>query len=135
MSASDVAQDVRSYLLADTAVAAITSRCYVNVVPHTGSRPFIWIRRAGSNGAEVIGEADDEWQVRLDLEYVADDLDEASDLADAARERLEGTQGSVGDNTYSWLAVEDQYDDYAVVNQSADEHIEVVAHSLEVTLP
>lgn len=132
---ADAAQDVRTYVLADASVAAITSRFYVNVVPHAGSHPFIWLRRAGANGADVIGESDDVWQRRFDMECVAGDLDEASNLADAVRSRLEGTSGTMGSNAYAWVSVQDQFDDYEVVNRSADGHIEVVALNVEMTLP
>lgn len=132
---ADAAQDIRTYVLADATVSAITSRFYVNVVPHVGVKPFIWLRRSGANGAGVIGESDDIWQRRFDMECVAGDLDEASDLADAVRSRLDGTYGTMGSNAYAWVEVQDQYDDYDVVNQSADEHIEVVALSVQVTLP
>lgn len=135
MSGADVPQDIRTYLLADAAVSGKTSRCFVNVVPEAKARPFIWLRRSGAGGTGVVGGADSIWQVRLDLECVAGDLDTASQLADAVRARLEGASGTLGSNSYAWVAVEDQFDDYEIVNQAADEHLESVALNVEVTLP
>lgn len=132
---SQVAKDLRTYLLADDTIDGLTDHCFVNIVPETKDRPFIWLRRSGSNGAGVIGQVDDEWQQRFDVECVGADLDAADDLAAAVRSRLAGTVGTMGSNKYAWVAVEDQYDDYEVVNRAGDERIEVVSLVVEVTLP
>lgn len=127
--------NLRTYVMADATVAAITTRYYCNVVPEGADLPFIWARRSRIVKEEVIGQAariQAEW---YDLEAVSDDLDVAISLADAVRDRLDGTSGTMGDGSYAWVDVEDQFDDYVPRNQDADEALHIVSLVVEVSLP
>lgn len=124
--------DLRTYVLADASVAAITEEYYCNTVPEDATLPYIWARRSRIVKEEVLGQAariEAEW---FDLECVSDDLGEAIELSDAVRDRLDGTSGAVGDATYAWIDVEDQFDDYVPRNLEADEFLQIVSLVVEV---
>ena len=127
--------DLRTYVVADGTVSAITTRYYQNTVPEGAELPFIWCRRSRMQRREMLDAVRDIEAEFFDIECVSDDLDDAISLADAVRDRLEGTSGTVGSGSYAHIGVEDQFDEYVARNQDADEHLHIVSLIVEVTLP
>lgn len=129
------AEDLRTFVLTDaTVAAAVTARMFENTVPSTSTTlPFIWYRLSGREWLGILGEAESKpYRERFDVECVADDLDDAHDLADAVRAKLDGHKGAMGTGSYQWVHVMDQYEDYQARNLEADEHLHVVAMAVEV---
>ena len=131
---ADTGEDLRTYLLADSSVAAIIgTRCYEGEVDESATLPFVWLRRRGVEYLGILGEVEGvpyrEW---FDCECVADGVDAALDLADAARARLQGTSGTLGSTVYQWVAVTDQEDDYIPRQQAADERLTIASLNLEI---
>jgi hypothetical protein len=127
--------DLRTYVLADGTVSGITTSYFQNTVPEAADVPFIWCRRQRIERDETIGEARRTLAIWYDIECVSSDLDEAISLADAVRDRLEGTSGTMGSGTYAWVTVEDQFDDYVPRNEAADESLHVISLIVQVYLP
>jgi len=136
-------EDLRAYLVGTTAgssaIKAVTTRCYQNTVPSFGSTdagtlPFIWLRRRSVEFLETLGEADNvPYQEFYDFEVVADDIDEADDLAQLVIARLNGAKGTLNSTSaYQWVGVTEQTEDYIPRNQAADEHLHIVSLDVEV---
>ena len=131
--------DLRSYLVADTTgvYSLVASRVYQNSVPSDATLPFVWFRRRGMEFLDILGESEPTpWREFFDFECVDDDIDGADALGDAVRSRLQGVSGllptSTG-NTYQWVDVNDQSDDYIPRNMAADEMLHVISLDIEVT--
>lgn len=127
-----VATDIRTYLLSDGGITAITTRIYVNTVPTKKDVPFVWIRKQSVRYADELGVARQVEATFLDIEAVAADLVTAESLIAAVVAALEGATGTLGTTVYAWCLVHDQFDDYVPRNLDADETLEVAAAIAEV---
>jgi hypothetical protein len=131
---ADAGEDLRSYIVADSTINGIIStRCFQNTVPETATLPFIWFVRRGVEFLEILGEAESTpYREYYDFECVSDEVDQAIDLADAVRARLQGTSGSIGAGTYQWVDVTDQSDTYIPRNIADDERLTIASLAVEV---
>lgn len=131
---ADAGEDLRTYIVADTTVGGIIgTACYQNTVPETVSLPFVWFVRRGVEFLEILGETETKpYREYYDIECVADGVDDAIDLCDAVRARLQGTSGTIGAGTYQWVDVTDQSETYVPRNIADDERLTIAALAVEV---
>ncbi len=128
--------DLRTYMLADATIAGLVGdRCFQNSVPSIKTtRPWLWFRRSRTEPLEVLGDEEQDHIVAFDVECVSDDLSQAITLRDAVVSRLRNHQGTMGDSTYNWVAVDDKWDDYMPRNLEADEHLQITSVNVEIML-
>lgn len=129
------AEDLRTFVLTESDITdVIGTRMYENTVPgSTTTLPFVWYRMARREFAGVLGQQESKpWQEFYDVECVSDDLDQAHDLAELVRLKLDAHYGTMGSGTYAWVHVLDQYEDYVPRNIEADEHLQIVSLQIEV---
>jgi hypothetical protein len=133
---ADRDEDLRTYILADGNVAALSPSCAINNIPEDFGDPFIFIQERRVERDDISGQAAQVWLVEYAVECVSTDVDTAKDLQAAVAERLEGTTGELvgGGTAASWVSVEDQFDDYEPRMLEADEGLHVGALRVEVTL-
>lgn len=118
MSASE---DLRSFLLADTAVAALViDRIEQDKIDQelTTDFPRVWYQRVGRASDKCLDGASGPKQHRFDLEVIAESAESCESVADAIWSRLDGYRGSFGDGQALGVFVEDQDDDYVPRNAS-----------------
>ena len=132
---SDLAQNLRTYTLGSTAIAAVVGdRMSQNHVPEAYDGPRIWYARANTQyddcitstaGANVVQE-------NYDLECASRDIDELQSLVALVKARLNDYRGAMGTETEVCCFCNDQSDDYIPLSVSGDDGLFVGAVSVEV---
>lgn len=137
---ADIAQDLITFLAADTAIADLVTdsdgdvAIHHNTVPQDSEFPLVWLRRASRDSERTLDAAvgDEPDSVRFDVECYGDDLDEAMDLAAAVTERLDNYRGAFGTRTAQGMFVEDASDDYTPRGIMGDEELHFAALSVQI---
>jgi hypothetical protein len=111
---ADVATRLRTFLLADSSIAAaVGPRVHQAFVPEDTPTPCIYFTRAGTSDELCIGEIGAApFRHTFSLECIGKDLDESQELAALIKTRCNGYYGSFADTTVKGIFVEDQSDDY-----------------------
>jgi hypothetical protein len=111
---ADVATRLRTFLLADSAIAAaVGPRVHQAFVPEDTPTPCIYFTRAGTGDELCIGEIGAApFRHTFALECIGKDLDESQSIAALVKTRCNGYYGSFADTTVKGIFVEDQSDDY-----------------------
>lgn len=119
----DVSENLRAFLLADTAIAALVgARVHQNLVPHQDLFPYLWFQQAGVNyeGTTDAAPGQEPDDYLFDVEAVSEDVDQAANLAGLVRRRLAFYRGAFGAATVQSILVDDHEDDYFPRNANAD---------------
>jgi hypothetical protein len=126
--------DFRSYLLADTAITAITSVICLNWIPQDASKPFVWFQVMSSREEVGLDGEGGIIETVFAVECVSTSPSQVQSLAAAVRARCNGAQGLLVDaGTFvQGMFVEDASDDYIPKTQFEDAPISIVA--LEIQL-
>ena len=131
---SDVPTNLRTFLLADTDVAAIVAtRVHQSSVPESVDAPYIWFTRDRSDGPRCLdnGVARTTEQ-QFSVECIAESLSTSQALADAVSDALDGYRGTFGDSTVKGVFVDDQTDDYIPRGVSSDDGAFVAALQVRI---
>jgi len=113
-----VAQDLRSFLLADATISETVddSRVHRNIAPESYVGPYIWYRLATTSTAETlqgsVEQAEDTpFYTTFDVEVYAKDIDDVDTLAGRLRAKHHYI-GAIGGGTCQAVRVVDQGEDY-----------------------
>jgi len=131
---STIGPDLRSFLLADTDIAAaVGTSVHQNHVPETSETLYIWFSRRGRERERTINESAGNVAFReyWDLEVIGTSLGDVSDLADLV-DALDSSSGTFGSGTVQVLFVEDQTDDYIPRGLNSDEGLHYSAFLIEI---
>lgn len=130
---STIAENLRSYLLAAPAVAALVSRVHWNHVPEEPTSLYIWFARSGTDTDRTldqeVGQAP--WSVSFDVECIGTDGASVLNLAEAIQ-GLDCDKGDFGGGTVQLVLVGDSSDDYVPRGVNSDEGMHVQVLRLEV---
>lgn len=131
---SDVAENLRTFLLGDAAIARkVGLRVSQDAIPQGKPSPFIFLGRQSTTVERCLGETGNTpFSHIFAVECIGEDLDDSQSLADLVRARCDGYSGTFGDSTVQAIFVEEQADDYLpkAVDLNSGEHI--AALSVEV---
>jgi len=134
---ASVGEDFRSFLLADSAIAArVSTRVYQNEVSQeegSGVSDYIWYERSSIEQEDTLNMAVGQAAFRenLNVEAVSTTIDNAMDLADDLR-GLHGSKGTFGNGSVLAVFVTDQSDDYVPLGDGGDEGRHVAALQFEI---
>lgn len=126
-------EDFRTKLAATSAVTAIVAgRMYQNYLPQPCTLPaIVYGRRAKELETGLAGEVLLA-KTEIALECIADDPDEAEDLADVVQAALHATSGTWGSSTIRGAFVASTDDDYVEFPKGSDMGLHVVAQVVNV---
>jgi len=129
-----VGEDLKRYLEADASIKAVVdTRIAQGHLPDGEDLPYIWYMRRGTDQSRTVdGTGDQTFTHLIDMECVSEDIDQALDLAELVRARLDMTRGSFGNGSVKGIFVQDQSDDYIPRNLPSDEGVYIP--SLEVSV-
>ena len=124
MSAS---KNLRAALLADGGIASVVgTSVYDRHIPKNKPRPFIFLRRIGSDNYGTLSGNHPPARVLIRVECVADSVADADNLSDLVREFLDGyPAGELGSGTVGGVLVEDITDEWIPRSVEADEGLTV----------
>ena len=109
------------FLKADEAVKALVAdRVYPVMAPEDVDAPYIVYRRMGTARAETMAGAGTP-DPRFRLKCWANDYEQAIQLADAVRARMDGKPGDWGDIHVQRVKLEDESDVFDVFEWDADD--------------
>lgn len=126
---ADIAENLRTFLLADSSVAAkVGTRVDQNIVPQGKSLPFIWYQRTGTTQLRCLNETvNTPFSHVFAVECIGEDIDAVEELADSVRAACEAAAagGAFGTQTVANVFCEDQADDYVpkAADLNSGEHI------------
>jgi hypothetical protein len=111
---ADVATRFRTFLLADSSIAAVVGQnVHQGFVPEDTPPPVIYFTRTGTRQERYLGESGAQpFSHTFAVEPIGKDLDESQELAGLIRTRCDGYIGTFADTTVKGIFVEDQSDDY-----------------------
>jgi len=135
---ASIGEDLRTHIVNSTACQALFTSIAAdgcveqNTIRQQAPSPRIWYQRGSSEEpvdcAGVGGLVESTW----DIECHSDDLDQALDLADAVKRRLNGHFGSFGTGRVMGVFVEDHDDDYIPAGVGSEEGLYVAAISARI---
>lgn len=97
MSVDTIEKAIRSILIADTAVKAITTRCYPGMIPQNPTYPLILLHKMPGGGRDHhLGGRSGLVHPRIQVEAWATTYDAAKALSKALQDALDGYSGTVG---------------------------------------
>jgi len=112
MSVDTIEKAIRSILIADTTVKAITTRCYPGVIPQSPTYPLIvYYKVTGMRDHHLQGPSGLA-HPRFQVEAWATTYDAAKALANAIREALDGYSGTQGTVVIGSILIESERDVY-----------------------
>lgn len=112
MSVDTIEKAIRSILIADTAVKAITTRCYPAKIPQDPTYPLIlFFKVTGMRDHHLQGPSGLA-HPRFQVEAWATTYDAAKALANAIREALDGYAGTQGAVVIGSILMESERDTY-----------------------
>jgi hypothetical protein len=135
---ADLAENLRSVVIASTAIAAeFTGIAAPYAViqgwePQEDTLPRMHFARSSFSEEVDLNAEGGLTEQQFDLEVISDDLDEAQDIAHATRKFLNGKRGTFGTQTVQGVFVEDHNDDYIPKGVASEEAYHVAA--LAVTI-
>lgn len=112
MSVDTIEKAIRSILIADTAVKAITTRCYPGMIPQNPTYPLIAYFKVTGNRDHHLGGPSGLAHPRFQVEAWATTYDAAKALANAIREALDGYSGTQGTVVIGSILMESERDTY-----------------------
>ena len=112
MSVDTIEKAIRSILIADTAVKAITNRCYPGKIPQNPEYPLIVYYKVTGNRDHHLQGPSGLAHPRFQVEAWATTYDAAKALANAIREALDGYKGTVGAVAIGSILIESERDVY-----------------------
>lgn len=132
---ADNAQNLRTYMLANTTLTAlIADRVHESQVPQTGTElEYLWFQQNG----KVYDEATDDdagiapRSIMYDVECCSRSLGKSVQIADAVR-GLFPYRGAFGDETIKGGFVRDQSEDYVPANDMGDGRVFVQSLQIEI---
>ena len=98
-------------LLADSGIAAITTRIYPNYIPQNAAYPLIVYQKGSGPRDHALGGPTGKAHPRFQIEAWADTYDAAKGLASAIRTALDGKRYTLGGTTISAL-LQNEFDGY-----------------------
>lgn len=134
---ADVAQNLRTFTLGDTGIAAIVAeRMSQDHVPQRFEEAHIWFGRSNTVTNDTLDMSADDGtlQENFNLECACTDQDKVQSLAELVKDRLNGYRGTFGTITVQGAFCSDHSDDYELRNDYSDEGIFVAAMAVEVYL-
>jgi hypothetical protein len=112
MSVDTIEKAIRSILIADTTVKAITTRCYPATLPQDPTYPLIvYYKVTGMRDHHLQGPSGLA-HPRFQVEAWATTYDAAKALANAIREALDGYSGTQGTVRIGSILIESERDTY-----------------------
>lgn len=130
---STLAEDLRSYLLANGSISSLTSRVHWNNVPEEPTDLYIWFSRSGTDTDRTLDQEQGlaPWSVSYDIECIGVDPGDTIALADAVQ-GLDCDKGPIGSGTCQLILIGDASDDYVPRGVYSDEGLHVQVLRLEV---
>lgn len=131
---SDLAEDLRSFLLAAPAIAGVVDqRVHQDHVPQQQARPYIWYRQSGvEEDSELDGAVGAEPErVFFDVECCAPISQVAKNLAKLVRGKLNNLRGMLGAQRVLGVFVREHDDDY-VPRNGGDPGLHIAVFVLEI---
>jgi hypothetical protein len=118
---ADLDVDLRTVLLADSALAAVTTSVHINHVPENKSNPYVWV-----------GLDDTQTDLNLDgttgptttlfvVEATSTSLSEAKTMQNAIKAALHGKSGAFGTHTIAFARIDSLDDSYISRQQFGDQ--------------
>ena len=110
---TNIVQDLRTFIAASTPITAIVgTRIHYNQLPQDSSREHIWYRLSSDTEDRTLDKAGGLHDASFDLECSAETEDEAQDLSDVIKARLDGYQGAAGNASVQAIFMADKDDSY-----------------------
>jgi hypothetical protein len=132
MSAT-LGEDIRTWLLADTAIAAVVGgRVHQNKAGDRYLGPYIWYGRATTQNEDALDDSagTKPFSQIFDIESISDDIDEALSIADMLKAK-HLARGTFGGGKVQGVFVSDHADDYIPRGSNSDDGLHVAALQLE----
>jgi len=137
---SDLGENLRTTIIASTAIAAVfpgladPGAVQQGVEMENPPLPRIWYQRTNEEDDRDLeggpGLVTSEWTI----EVISDDLDEAQEIALAARRYLDCYRGALGTQTVEGIFAGSQTDDYVPGGVAAESGLCVSALALQIFL-
>jgi hypothetical protein len=111
---ADVATRLRTFLLADSSIAAaVGPRVHQSFVPEDTPTPCIYFNRESTSDELTIGEIGAAaFSHTFAVECIGKDFDDSIELAGLVRTRCNGYYGSFADTTVKGIFIDSQSEDY-----------------------
>ena len=109
---ADLDANLRTFLLADSPVSAVTTNVHVNSVPDNKTKPYIWLQLDDESQPLYLGGTTGLIQAFYDCEATSLTLSQAKDLAAKIKTALHGYTGSFGDQNVAYVDVTSRDDTY-----------------------
>jgi len=130
---ADLDQNLRSFLLADAPIAAITTNVHVNNVPDNKTKPYVWLQLDDESQQLNLGGSTGTIQSFFDCEATSTTLSQAKDLATKIKTALHGYTGSFGDQNVAYVEVTSRDDTYETRQDFGDfKNLHVSALTIEI---
>ena len=118
---ADLDENLRTFLLADSTLSAITNSVHINRVPDNKRNPYVWIQTTDRDSDLCLDGASGPALTTFDIEATSTELDKAKDMQTAIRNRLQGYTGSFGDQAVAFVRIDSIDDSYISRQQFGDQ--------------
>jgi hypothetical protein len=106
--------DLRNYVLADPAIAdVIGSRMFPTIIPQGTTFPCIGYMQASAVRLNALDGPTKLAQWRMSFTVLSETYQEAKDLGDAIRKRLDGARGTFGTTKFGQIKLDMEIDGFA----------------------
>lgn len=108
-----IESDLRTYLIADTTVAAlVATRMYPQFLPQSVTYPAISYSVVSRVSSRDLSGPSGRVRVRISVNCWAETYAEAKSLSEAVRQRLDGFKGNMGSSEAGSVKLDNSFDDY-----------------------
>lgn len=109
---ADLDENLRTFILADATVAALTTSVHINRVPENKTNPYIWIRTTDTETELNLDGSTGPTLTTFTIEGTSTSLDIAKDMQTAIQSRLQGFTGTIGTQSTAFIRVDSLDDSY-----------------------
>lgn len=120
MIVADIDENLRTFLLADSTLSAITNSIHINRVPENKTNPYVWIQTTDQEADLCIGGESAPQTTSFDIEATSTDLNKTKDMQAAIRSALHGYSGTFGTQTVAFIRIDSIDDSYISRQQFGD---------------
>ena len=109
---ADLDENLRTFLLSDSTLAAITTSIHINRVPESKSNPYVWIQATDFETELNLDGTTGPVTTTFNVEATSTNLDNSKDMQTAIRNKLQGHTGTFGTQKVAFCKVDSLDDAY-----------------------
>ena len=109
---ADIDENLRTFLLADSTLSAITTSIHINRVPESKTNPYVWIQTSDSETELNLDGSTGPTTTTFNIEAPSTSLDNAKDMQAAIKNKLHGHTGTLGTQQVAFCRIDNLDDAY-----------------------